>query len=264
MRLVSSRSFAPVAAALAVATAHPATARERTGPPPAPVSTVDLDGRPTRVRWIDGDTFRILDGDREDRTARLAGYNTLETYGPVHRWGRWRPDELLAVARAATDFAASRRWSCTSSRRQDRYRRVLVTCPDAAAELVRRGLAMAFALGRRPDPELLRLQARAQQERAGMWARGVPPVIVTSAHSASEPGAGEPYDRLVDTRTGLARARRHGSRYAACEEVCAGPENDRACLIYVPFERRHRQRPACLAAGSEATRDGQAARNHPE
>jgi hypothetical protein len=164
----------------------------------------------------------------------------------VHRWGRWRPDELLAVAHAATEVAASRRWSCTTAGRQDRYRRVLVACPDAAAELVARGLAMVFALGRAPDAALLGLQARAQQERAGMWAKGVPARIVTSAHSASEPGADAPYDRVVDTRTGRARARPHSSSYSPCVEVCAGPDADRSCLRYVPFERRHRQRPACL------------------
>jgi endonuclease YncB( thermonuclease family) len=231
----------------ALGLAEPAAARSRSRPPSGTVATVELDGQPTRVRWIDGDTFRFLDGDRQGATARLAGYNTLEAYGPVHRWGLWRPDELLVVARAATEVAASRRWSCTSSRRHDRYRRVLVTCPDAAAELVGRGLAMVFSLGRPPDPALLHLQARAQQERAGMWAKGVPARIVTSAHSAGEPGVDAPYDRVVDTRTGIARARRHSSTYALCEEVCAGPDADRSCLRYVPFDRRHRQRAPCLA-----------------
>jgi hypothetical protein len=28
--------------------------------------------------------------------------------------------------------------------------------------------------------------------------------------------------------------------------LCAGPEDDRACMTYVPFERRYRGRPECL------------------
>src|SRR5512146_1313256 len=132
---------------VALRLAAPAEARHRRHHPRyhAP-DTVVLDGAATPVRWIDGDTFRILAGTLQGRSARLVGFNTLETYGPVHRWGGWSGIELQALARAATPVAAARAWACTSSGAADRYRRVLVACPDLAAELVRHGLAMVYAV----------------------------------------------------------------------------------------------------------------------
>ncbi len=66
-------------------------------------------------------------------------------------------------------------------------------------------------------------------------------------HSADEPDlAGGAYDRIVDTRTGRAEPRRHDSLYRVCQEVCVGEGRGRACMTYVPFARRYRDRPACL------------------
>jgi hypothetical protein len=81
-----------------------------------------------------------------------------------------------------------------------------------------------------------------------MWAGGVPPVIITSLHSAGEKDlrGKAPYDRLVDSRTGLTRVRQHRSSYRTCQEVCVGEGVERSCLVYVPFERRYRDRPDCL------------------
>jgi micrococcal nuclease len=81
-----------------------------------------------------------------------------------------------------------------------------------------------------------------------MWAGGAPPLVPTSLHSAGEPDLGPrgAYDRVVDTRTGAAVARPHRRRYATCEEVCLGAGAERACMVYVPFERRYRGRPRCL------------------
>jgi micrococcal nuclease len=237
------RSRLPLALALVVF-ASPAEARH--GPRRrAPASRVFLGGAATEVRWTDGDTFRILNGPLRGRSARLEGYNTLETHGPVHRWGAWSGAELLTIARAAGRFAATRSWECTARGEEDRYRRLLVACPRAAAELVRRGLAMVYAVRRPADPELLALQREAQESRAGIWAKGVPRGIVTSVHSAAENG-GEAYNRVVDTATGMARERPHRAFYATCQLVCEETEGDRTCMVYVPFERRYRHRPRCL------------------
>jgi endonuclease YncB( thermonuclease family) len=211
-----------------------------------------LDGAATDVRWTDGDTFRILSGSLRGRSARLEGYNTLETYGPVHRWGTWSSAELLEIAHAASRFARSATWECTARGEEDRYKRLLVYCPRAAAELVRRGLAMVYAVGRPADPQLLGLQRDAQRRGSGMWAKGVPREIVTSVHSAVE-GSGRSYDRVVDTATGLTRERSHRASHAICQLVCHGAGADRSCMRYVPFERRYRHRPWCLRA-SHATR----------
>ena len=48
---------------------------------------VFLDGLKTRVVWNDGDSFRVIRGPHNEMRARMAGYNTLESYGPVHFWG---------------------------------------------------------------------------------------------------------------------------------------------------------------------------------
>lgn len=217
----------------------------------ATAAAVVLDGAATAVRWTDGDTFRILSGPLRGRSARLQGYNTLESYGPVHLWGTWSGPELLEVARAASRVAPSATWRCRAEGEEDRYRRLLVSCPAAAAELVRRGLAMVYGVGRPADPELLRLQRDAQRRGAGMWAKGVPREIVTSVHSALE-GEERSYDRVVDTSTGVARTRPHRATYGTCRLVCHGRGADRSCMRYVPFGRRFRHRPWCLRVSQEA------------
>lgn len=228
----------------ALLAAAPAAARHRRHHR-APAAVL-LDGTPAAVRWTDGDTFRFLDGPHAGRAARLDGYNTLETFGPVHRWGRWSRQELLALAKAAGPAAAAEEWRCTTAGAEDRYRRLLVACPGAARALVARGLAMVYAVDRPADPALLALQREAQRARRGMWAKGTPAALPTSLHSVEENGGGPTYDRVVDTRTGEALPRRHARAYRTCQEVCVGAGTDRACMVYVPFERRYRGRPACL------------------
>ena len=232
-------------ASFALALAAPAQAshqHHRRAPPAA----VLIDGGRAAVRWSDGDTFRFLDGPHAGRAARLDGYNTLETFGPVHRWGGWSGEELLALAKAAGPAAASRTWRCATSGAEDRYHRLLVACPEVAAELVGTGLAMVYAVDRPAEQRLLALQREAQRDGKGIWAKGVPAEIPSSLHSIEENGGGPTYDRIVDTRTGAALKRQHRTAYRTCQEVCVGARGDRACMLYVPFERRYRHRPPCL------------------
>jgi endonuclease YncB( thermonuclease family) len=240
---VTSRAALALAALLVLALAAPAEARRRQR---RPASQLTIDGAATPVRWVDGDTFRVLDGPARGRSARLDGFNTLESYGPVHRFAGWDPRALLALSHAAQAVAAGGSWSCRARGGEDVYRRLLVTCPDLAEELVARGLAMVFAVDGPADPALLRAQAHAQRRGDGMWARGVPAWLVTSVHSAAERPDGAAHDRLVDTRSGAAVKRPHARVYATCEEVCYGDAAERSCMVYVPFERRFRGRPACL------------------
>lgn len=207
-----------------------------------------LDGERVAVRWSDGDSFRVDGGRNAGRRARLAGVNALESHGPVHRIGPAGGAELLHVARRARSLAAGGEWRCTLARGTGGYGRLLVSCPDAAEALVSAGLAMVFAVEAPADPALLAAQRAAQAARLGMWARAAPPLVPASAHSVDELGLGRSgaYDRVVDTRTGSAERRPHARRYAVCEEVCVGEGAERACLTYVPYERRHRHRPPCL------------------
>jgi endonuclease YncB( thermonuclease family) len=235
-----------LALAVGLAAPRPADARRRGGR--AAHGTVVLAGERVPVRWTDGDSFRILGGRFEGRAARLAGVNTLETFGAVHRLGRATGAELLAVAKAGAPFAAAREWRCETDGSRDGYRRLLVSCPDAAEALVSAGYAMVFAIDAPADARLLLAQRAAQARRAGMWLRGAPPLVPTSLHSADEPDLGRrgAYDRVADTQTGAARARPHARTYRTCEEVCVGAGENRACMIYVPYARRFRGRPACL------------------
>ena len=226
------------------------------GPGPAPA--VVLDGERVEVRWIDGDSLRIRTGVHRGRSARVRGYNSLESYGPVHRWGDWTAEELLAIARSATAAAAAGEWRCTTQGARDRYQRLLVDCPDAAAALVRRGLAMAYAVGGPADARTLAAQEEARRAGAGMWAKGAPRLVVTSLHSLDEAegGATEVYDRVVEVATGRAREVRHATRYRTCEERCRGEGPDRTCMTYVPFADRYRGRPACLRDSPRRGRAG--------
>jgi endonuclease YncB( thermonuclease family) len=247
-----ARTLFLAVAATALAAAAPAEARRPArGARGRHDAMLVLDGAAVPVRWTDGDTFRVLGGARAGRLARLEGVNALETYGPVHRFGTAGPAALLAVARAAAGVAAAAGGRCEALAHEDRYGRLLVRCPEAAAALVRSGHAMAYGVDGPPPPELVALQREAQRARAGIWAGGVPPRIPTSVHSAAEAGVegvggGGAYDRLCDTRTGLTVLAPHGRAYRTCEEVCVGDGADRACMTYVPYERRYRRRPFCL------------------
>lgn len=230
------------ALALVLATA-PAGAAAGTEAPRARATLV-LDGERVEVSWSDGDSFRVSRGPQKGVRARLVGVNTLETFGPVQFWGGWDRHDLLAFARTSKSIPVRESWECARSGRRDQYGRELVRCPELERELVRLGHAMVFAVDGAADPALLAVQRDAQGRKAGMWAKGVPPQIVSTAHSAAE---GRGYDRLVDTRTGAATVRSHHTVYGVCEEVCVGSGAERACFVYVPYERRHKNRPPCLA-----------------
>jgi hypothetical protein len=128
----------------------------------------------------------------------------------------------------------------------------LVSCPDAARELIREGHAMAYAVeGTRPDAGLLALQEAAKAGKKGIWAKGVVNGVVTSLHSQGEDGGeGEEakgaYNRVVDTRTGEAHVRKHSHTYETCQTVCEETDGDKSCMVYVPFKRRYQRQPDCL------------------
>ncbi len=243
---MKGRSLALVLLACAAGFA-PGAARARGKETPGRGAVV-LDGERVPVRWTDGDSFRILGGRFAGSAARLGGVNALETYGPVHRIAGLDGRALHALARKTATLAAGGEWSCTAAGDRDRYRRLLVHCPEAALALVRAGHAMVFSLDGPAGEELLAAQRDAQGARRGIWAGGVPPLVPTSLHSADEPdlGARGAYDRIADTRTGEAAARSHERRYRPCEEVCLGEGEGKACMTYVPYERRYRRKPACL------------------
>jgi len=187
-----------------------------------PATKVFLNGVPAPVFFNDGDSFRVLGGQHEGTKARLAGYNTLESYGPVHQWGGWTYKELYVIAKQATIHARTGVWHCESDLKTDTYGRILWWCPDLAEDLVRRGLAHAMSVSAEPaNPTLLAAQQEAIAAKRGIWAHGVPDYVLTSLHSTAEATDGHrTYNRLVSSRDGSSIKWRHETDYAECQEAC--------------------------------------------
>ena len=212
-----------------------------------PTSRVFLNGRPTPVFFNDGDSFAVLEGPLKGTKARLAGFNTLESFGPVHKWGGWAPSELYVVAKEGALNARRGEWHCDSDLKRDGYGRILWICQDLIEDDIRKGLAHAYSVDEKPaDEKLLALQRLAQAEKRGIWAKGVPPFLLTSTHSADEGGAGPEgtYNRLISTVDGHTEKWKHNDVYKECQEVC---HPSGACMIYIAFDRRFGpNRAACL------------------
>lgn len=207
---------------------------------PAPNGVVVLDGVQTAVHWDDGDTF-FAPGTKIK--ARLNGYNTLESYGAVHRFG---PGEaaLFEISEQATVLARSQSWHCTIQPGSGGYGRKSVDCPDLKQALLEQGLAHVFAVDEPADSKDIAAQQRAMSEKLGMWSQGVPKGLITSVHSIDEkPNQKESYNRVVDLTTGLAPKRKHQNTYSSCEWVCM----EGSCLLYVPYGQRYgSQKASCL------------------
>jgi hypothetical protein len=185
-----------------------------------PRTKVILNGELISVTFNDGDSFRALSGNRAK--ARLRGYNTLESYGPVHQWGTWTPKELYRIAKMATLHARRGIWECESDGKLDTYGRMLVWCPGLAEDLVRLGMAHVMSVDDEPgDATLLAAQREAIAAKRGIWAHGVPAFILTSLHSREEDIDGHgTYNRLVSTEDAHSVKWRHETKYVECAKAC--------------------------------------------
>ena len=213
------RHFAyAVPALLLAAGAFVGTADARSG-----YSLVYINGEPAPVYFNDGDSFRIFGGEYRGSQSRLAGFNTLESFGPAHQWGEWHPYELYINAKMATYNGRRGVWHCTTEGERDTYGRLLVFCRDLAVDQIRRGYAHAYQADDTPSPPAyLRAQREAIRARRGMWAHGVPDYIMTSVHSADEDRTREwHYNRMISTRDGHTESIRHQNTYGECTWVCA-------------------------------------------
>ena len=220
--------------------------------------TLVLDGKSERVNWGDGDTFTVMEGARKGFKARLKGYNTLESYGPVHFWGDGHGWDFHRVHKAATEVARGGAWKCQTEEAGGGYGRALVTCPELREKLIAEGLGHVYAYNKEEaDPKLLALQHTAQSKRLGMWKHGVPNGIVTSVHSVDEkPGdddrrESKTYNRVADTRTGETWSVAHEAVFKPCDVFChAG-----SCMVYIPFDARYGDRKARCMKGAEGERN---------
>mgnify|MGYP002633930001 CR=1 FL=1 len=218
-------------------------------PAPAPaegdpnLGTITLNGKVVDIEWDDGDSFKFLGGPYTGDGVRLQGWNTLESYGPVHRWGDWTAKELYGVAKESLYQARRQSWDCTTDGKRDYYKRVLVSCPELGIDLVSKGLAHVYAFKTEADPQLMALQRQARIDRRGMWEKGLPEFLVTSLHSAEGKGG---RNSVVSTRTGQWDGRAHQDEYQLCEEICVEDAVRGSCMVYVPYTNRYRDQPDCL------------------
>ena len=251
-----------VIAVLSSCASSPRTSQRYSRDQLARQSEITLDGVRMRVNWNDGDSFsvskkvvtrllnsghRVFGGQssRPSRVrARLQGYNALESYGPVHVWGKWHARDLYFVAKKASEVARAKVWSCQRiPGGSGGYGRILVNCPELRETLLSSGLAHVFAVDYDAPAADLAAQARAISQRRGIWAKGVPTGLVTSVHSADERSQKGSYNRVCSTADGKAVAVPHNSVYCECEQVCASG----SCMTYVPFKRRYgKNRANCL------------------
>ena len=197
------------------------------------------------VRWSDGDSFKIVSGKWQGQRARLMGYNTLESYGPVHRWKEWSAWGLYKIAKDAKKIAMKEIWHCKAKDEKDHYGRLLLRCPDLIAAMVTSGYGHLFEVLSKADPKHLALQQKAIEAKKGMWAKGAPTHLVSSIHSTSENDTKQAYNRVVNLQTGSADKALHTKEYKTCEWVCV--KEGESCMLYVPFKQRYgKNKPACL------------------
>jgi len=203
-------------------------------------ATIELDGEKVAVEWVDGDTFVV---GSTGVKARLDGFNTLESYGPVHKFGPG-PAALYGIANAATDLAKSQAWTCTKQSDDGGYGRIGVDCPGLRTAMLEQGLAHVFAVDGPASKSNLQAQALGIAAKAGMWSKGAPEGVVTSAHSLDEKeGATQNYNRVMRVSDGSAPKQMHSEVYKPCSWVCASG----SCLLYVPYSMRYGENKAqCL------------------
>lgn len=222
-----SSSFTPRRLAIALTTLTLAVAAALLTPTQEGVAAesqtkIILNGKAVPVHFNDGDSFRVLAGEYKDAKARLAGFNTLESYGAVHVWGGWTAKELFVLAKMGTYNGRDGVWECETDGDTDTYGRILVWCPTLAESQIRLGYAHVLSVDDQPGkPELVAAQKEAIAARRGIWAHGVPDYILTSLHSKEEDVDGKgTYNRLVSTVDGHSVKWRHTTRYAECDRVC--------------------------------------------
>lgn len=188
-----------------------------------PLTKVYINGEVTPVYFNDGDSFRPMAGQYKGSQSRLAGYNTLESFGPVHSWGGWTEKEMWVIAKLATKHAQKGVWHCETDGKKDGYGRLLMHCKDLSISHVENGFAMAMSVDEKPaDADLVAAQKKAIANKKGMWAHGVPSYVLSSLHATSEGGGkdGKTYNRLVSTTDGHSEKWLHEDDYKECQKVC--------------------------------------------
>jgi len=174
-----------------------------------------------------------------------------------HQWGEWTYKELYVNAKQATLNARRQIWNCrVDDAQKDGYGRILAVCLDLGIDHLKKGYAHAYSIDKPADWRLIQAQREAIVKRRGMWAKGVPPQVLTSLHSADErPFNKKNYNRLISPLDGWSESTRSARSWAALpatavkyirriEELIeapvallsTSPERDDTVLVRDPFE----------------------------
>ncbi len=248
LNLISSK-MSPLLCMIAVATLLSSSLAEAT-----PRTRVKLNGKDAPVFFNDGDSFRVLSGDLKGSKARLAGFNTLESYGAVHSWGDWTKKELYALAKMGTYNAREGVWTCTSDLSTDTYGRYLWVCPGLVVDQIKKGLAHAMTVtSESAEAHAVAAQREAVVNKRGIWAHGVPEYVLTSLHSTSErSGDRATYNRLVSSVDGHSLKWKHDDAYKECQDVCWKPSKEDRYKRFAARWAKRKELSAWIEKYSEA------------
>jgi len=219
-----------------------------------PRTRVSLNGEVAPVFFNDGDSFRVLSGELKGSKARLAGFNTLESYGAVHSWGTWTKKELYALAKMGTYNAREGVWTCTSDLSTDTYGRYLWTCPNLVVDQIKKGYAHAMSITKESaDAASVVAQRDAVKNKRGIWAHGVPEYVLTSLHSVSEQSSDRAtYNRLVSSVDGHSLKWKHTDQYKECQDVCWQPSKEDRYQRFAQRWAKHKEVKSWISDYTEA------------
>ncbi len=220
-----------------------------------PRTSVSLNGQVSPVFFNDGDSFRVLSGEYKGSKARLAGFNTLESYGAVHSWGTWTKKELYALAKMGTYNAREGTWECISDLSTDTYGRYLWICPDLVVDQIKKGYAHAMSVtSESAGADAVAAQKDAVKNKRGIWAHGVPEYVLTSLHSVEEQSSDRAtYNRLVSSVDGHSLKWKHTDKYEECQDVCWKPSKEDRYQRFTQRFAKHKSVASWIASYDEAT-----------
>lgn len=220
-----------------------------------PQTSVTLNGQIAPVFFNDGDSFRVLSGELKGSKARLAGFNTLESYGAVHSWGNWTKKELYALAKMGTYNAREGTWTCTSDLSTDTYGRYLWVCPDLVVDQIKKGYAHAMSVtAESAGANAVAAQKEAVDNKRGIWAHGVPEYVLTSLHSTEEQSSDRAtYNRLVSSVDGHSLKWKHNEKYEECQDVCWKPSQEDRYQRFTKRFAKHQAVSSWISVYDEAT-----------
>ena len=196
-------------------------------------SSVLLDGQKIQVRWDDGDTFKGKHPETGKKiSARLAGYNTLESYGPVHQWGEWSSEELYLLAKEAGRFASAKEWSCSDTGKEEAMAVCWLIAPIFAGRFWIPGWPIHFQSVLLPVKQILPHSKLPLENKSGIWAKGVPKLLLTSLHSQDEKPDQDAYNRSCVVNTGQCDKVTHTNTYTECQLVCTQSFQRAVCSMF--------------------------------